>query len=163
MSPLLSSGFVPGLFSWSTVCALDEEHPMFGGNKKRKRDESRTWKLSRKQAQAQISELPVSSWKQGQLNSVRFLRVAGHHYLPLSVWVFMHGLLPSCPRKKKKKICYEHAAEQGRLYCWMFPDCSPAHSHTIHAGGGGEANMCRKCVSSPLEEGPAWRRSTTLW
>lgn len=29
VSPLLSSGFVPGLFSWSTVCELDEEHPMF--------------------------------------------------------------------------------------------------------------------------------------
>lgn len=33
VSPLLSSGFVPGLFSWSTVCALDEEHPMLENKK----------------------------------------------------------------------------------------------------------------------------------
>ena len=35
VSPLLSSGFVPGLLSWSTVCALDEEHPMFGRDEER--------------------------------------------------------------------------------------------------------------------------------
>lgn len=36
----------------------------------------------------------------GQTNSLQILRVAGHHYLPLSVCVLMHGLPPSLPRQR---------------------------------------------------------------
>lgn len=69
----------------------------------------------------------VETWTAAAL---QFLRVAGHHYLHWSVFIFIHGLLPFL-----SNICTEDAAKQCSLYCWMFPS---AHSPTIHAGGGGK-------------------------
>lgn len=120
VSPLLSSGFVPGLFSWSTVCALDEEHPMFGG-KKMGWDESKTWNRSKQTRVSGLSVfrdcLAVKTWN-AELSPV-----------PKSNWAPLYPLVCLCVHAwpaallPQTTMCYDHAARQCRQYCWMLPDC----------------------------------------
>lgn len=128
VSPLLSSGFVPGLFSWSTVCALDEEHPMFGGKKWVEMNQKLGIGASEHESQGFLfSETEtVWQWKRGTLNSLQFLRVTEHHYIPLSVCVFMHGLLPSCPRQRCV-ITMQLGNAGNTAECSLTASCSQSH------------------------------------
>lgn len=108
VSPLLSSGFVPGLFSWSTVCALDEEHPIV-----------KSQELLQMRWLAGKLERQLKEWmKNAPKLSVSTQRLAGGEKTWNSYWVpktskaplsplvcvFMHGLLSSCPGQR---LCCE--------------------------------------------------------
>lgn len=127
VSPLLSSGFAPGLFSWSTVCALDEEHPMFG-KKWAEMNQKLGIRASKRESRGFLFSKTgtVWQWKHGQLNSLQFLRVAEHHYLPLSVCVFMHGLLPSCPRQRCV-MSMQLGSAGSTAECSLTASCSQSH------------------------------------
>lgn len=121
VSPLLSSGFVPGFFSWSTVCALDEEHPMF--EKKVEMNEKTTtfrrkdnpgWSLL-----AKTSCAAVETWTAAAL---QFLREAGYHYLHWSVFTYIHGLLPFL-----STMSTQDAAVQSPLLDSLIAFCSKSH------------------------------------
>lgn len=140
VSPLLSSGFVPGLFSWSTVCALDEEHPMFGKKelrwleeKKKDLDLNVIAKTS-PQCSLLAKTEPVWQREHGQLQHSS--SVPKRSWAPLSplvtlcVYAWPAALLPQI-------LLWECSwAVQALLLKvpWMYP----AHSHSIHIGGGGE-------------------------
>lgn len=141
VSPLLSSGFVPGLFSWSTVCALDDEHPMFdkraGSNKKHLQPRGERSKerhcLPARTRTARPSLVPKSRCAPLSLRSC------------LCVHAWPAALLP------QTMICCEPAAKQCRHYCFMSPDCLWL---TVTLFILEEATVCMKCVSSPLKECP---------
>lgn len=147
VSPLLSSGFVPGLFSWSTVCALDEEHPMFGGGKWVEMNQKLGIGASKHESQRFLFSETVWQWKRGTLNSLQFLRVTEHHYIPLSVCVFMHGLLPSCPRQRCV-MTMQLGNAGSTAECSLTASCSQSH-YSYRRRRQHVHEMCVR-VSSPL-------------
>lgn len=143
MSPLLSSGFVPGFFSWSATCALDEEQPMFGKGW----DEFWKLELRYKETASQLCVskgwgcLAVTAWT---AEALWFLRIAGrYHLLWLWVGLFM-AWLPFGPGSAEGM---QQAAETHLQKSFWLPLVTA--TQFVQEG---EELMCYQWVSSPREE-----------
>lgn len=88
-------------------------------------DESKTWNRSKR---TRVSALSVfrDCLAVKTLNSLQFLRVTEHHYIPLSVCVFMHGLLPSCPRQRCV-MTMQPGNAGNTAECSLTASCSQSH------------------------------------
>lgn len=102
---------------------------------------------SKHESQRFLFSETVWQWKRGTLNSLQFLRVTEHHYIPLSVCVFMHGLLPSCPRQRCV-MTMQLGNAGSTAECSLTASCSQSH-YSYRRRRQHVHEMCVR-VSSPL-------------
>lgn len=121
--------------------------PCLGGKKWVEMNQKLGIGASKHESQRFLFSETVWQWKRGTLNSLQFLRVTEHHYIPLSVCVFMHGLLPSCPRQRCV-MTMQLGNAGSTAECSLTASCSQSH-YSYRRRRQHVHEMCVR-VSSPL-------------